>query len=313
MELYGSAADGSSNYDGAMIGCGAVAGYRRIASPWLDLAPPGAAPGTIGRIRTVYQYYCRNHPLPEEPQFDLWWGLDPESGPLDAIYSQTAQMLIDRANACTGFLLPPDQRSEEQRRNLANILNVIRIVPENLFQLWITDHSTSGLYDIANQIGGRNAFSNLGVVYQGSTDDNALNAGVARYGSDPDALAAFIDETDPTGNVTAPILTVHGIGDPQAIVENETIYRETFQNAGTAGYLFQTYLNMQGHCPAYSTSELQASMHALLTWIDTGVKPAQGDMAAYCEKYRAINGDQCRFAPDYQPGPWESRVYPRLP
>ncbi len=296
LELYGTAPDGSRNYDAALIGCGAVAGYRRIASGWLD-------------FRTVYQYYCRNLPLPEEPQYELWRGLHPDSGPLHEIVDKATQTARERANACTGFLLPAAQRSNEQRSNLANMLTVMR-TPESEFPTWVG--RCTNLYDIANRLGGRNALSNLGAVYQGSTDDDALNRGVTRYPSDPEARDALTTDAEATGNIGVPVLTLHGIGDDRAIVENESVYRETLENAGTADYLMQTYVKTQGHC-VFSKSEIQAVRDVLNAWLDTGRKPVQDDVVAACEKLRAANKDECRFDPQFQPKPWESRVYPRVP
>ncbi len=298
MELFGSAPDGSRNYDGAIIMCGPVAGIHRMAETWLD-------------FRTVYQYYCANQPLPEEPQYDLWYGIPPDSGPPDQINDQALQTAYDRGNACTGYLLPADQRSQQQQSNLANMLNVLR-TSESEFPFWL-GFGTTSLYDIAtNLLGGRNAFSNLGVTYQGSSDDVALNCGVNRYAYDPDARDADIADSEPTGKINAPIITLHGIQDDRVIVENEAEYRETLTTAGTADYLMQVYVNTQGHCN-YSTSEMQAVASVFFAWLDTGNKPAPDDLVSACEKYRAVNGDECRFDPAYQPNSWDSRVYPRIP
>jgi len=52
-ELYGG------NYDGTLLTSGVLAGGSRGYYFRLDL-------------RAVYQFYCNNHPLPEESQYPLW-------------------------------------------------------------------------------------------------------------------------------------------------------------------------------------------------------------------------------------------------
>src|SRR3546814_12499051 len=71
-------------------------------------------------LRAVYQYYCHNHPKPDEEQYPLWSGLAADS-------KMTRDELAARMKDCTGVGLPKDQRSAAQQQNLDNILNVIRI------------------------------------------------------------------------------------------------------------------------------------------------------------------------------------------
>lgn len=290
-EFYGVGPDGTRNYDGALPLCGLVAGTRRFGYLYLDL-------------RVVYQYYCQNHPRPSESPYDLYLGLAPGT-------TMTAQDLNARVNECTGVQLPAEQRTETQRRNLANILNVIRIPQGNL--LSHMSDATFALRDMVQaQLNGRNPFPNLDVTYSGSTDDGALNEGVRRYASDPDAVAWLSADSDPAGAVAAPLLTMHAVNDGIVFVENESAYRETFEKAGTSDYLFQTYTSAGGHC-GFTAPEFETVFHALLDWIDTGNRPSPADVVPACETYRALYGGQCRFNPDYQPNAYESRVPARTP
>jgi hypothetical protein len=72
---------------------------------------------------------------------------------------------------CTGVGHPA--RSQQQKQNLVNIIGVMGD-PENL----LVGHMQAGTLlfrDIVmNTAGGRNPFSNIGVRYQGSCDDVAL-------------------------------------------------------------------------------------------------------------------------------------------
>src|SRR3546814_7994775 len=76
-------------------------------------------------LRAVYQYYCHNHPKPDEEQYPLWSGLAADS-------KMTRDELAARMKDCTGVGLPKDQRSAAQQQNLDNILNVIRIPERTL-------------------------------------------------------------------------------------------------------------------------------------------------------------------------------------
>ena len=285
-ELYGD------NYDGTLLTSGVVGGGSRGYYFRLDL-------------RAVYQFYCNNHPTPEEQQYPLWMGLPPGS-------MLTAADLMRRANECTGYQLPPEQRTKQQSQNLANILNVIRI-PERTFYshlAWGTFHFQDLTQRFLGGIG--NPFPNQDVVYNGSTDDETLNAGVSRYVSDPGAVARLVDDSDLTGNIALPILSMHAIDDPTAFVEHESAYRETLEQAGTDDYLVQLFTDEHDHS-VLSFSEYATIIHALVSWIETGNKPQYDDILSSCEAFRETYLDLCYFMPGYQPAPFFSRVYPRQP
>jgi hypothetical protein len=292
-EQFGVAEDGSLNYDGSLPMCGPLAGGRRNYYGAFDL-------------RVVYQYYCQNLPRPDEPQYPLYLGLAPDD-------TLTPDQLASRVNECTGILLAPEQRTPAQVQNLANILGVTKIPASFL----ITDlsYATFAMRELVQvRAGGHNPVTNLGVFYTGSTDDDALNAGVYRAGSDPDGLAYIISAYDPTGAVPMPTLTMHTTGDGLVIVENERAYRETLEAAGTDGNLFQTISSpvSDGHC-AFSLAEFEGGFHSLLEWVQSGNPPTQQRVADLCEQYRPVVGGMCSFNPEYEVQPFESRVLPRDP
>jgi pimeloyl-ACP methyl ester carboxylesterase len=277
------------NFDGAIAGCGTVAGALASYYPLLDL-------------RVVYQFYCRNLPRPDERQYQLFFGLDPQS-------PHTADEVRTRINDCTGIALPAAQRSATQRQNLANILAVTRI--SEAFLLTNMEAATVLLRILVqDQLGGRNPLSNTGVQYSGSTDDAALNAGVARYTADAQAAASFSASDDPTGKVGIPVITIHAIDDGRAFVENEVAYRKKFEQANTLGRLYQTFTTAGGHCQ-FTTAESLAIYEALQTWIDTNTMPGSQQISTLCEKYRLKFGTSCRFNFTYQPPALETRMYAR--
>jgi hypothetical protein len=66
-------------------------------------------------------------------------------------------------------------------------------------------------------------FDNSTRVYTGSSDDAALNAGVARYTADPAAVSAM-NEFETGGNLQVPVVTLHTTGDPIVPFEQQSLY-----------------------------------------------------------------------------------------
>jgi hypothetical protein len=96
---------------------------------------------------------------------------------------------------------------------------------------------------IVPRSGGQPVFGNTDALYQGHPYAVALNAAVPRYAPDPKALARFSEDTDPTGRIPVPVLTVHGIHDPTAFVEMQHTFAQTMAAAGRADSLVQTFTN----------------------------------------------------------------------
>jgi hypothetical protein len=129
----------------------------------------------------------------------------------------TDKEVAERVNECTGVQLPPDKRTEAQQRNLTNITRVLRIPERSL--VGHMGWATVLFQDIAQRmLGGRSPFSNLGVKYAGSGDDEALNKAVGRFAADPRAVMEFTRDGDATGDIPVPVLTLHAIDDPTAFV-----------------------------------------------------------------------------------------------
>lgn len=289
IELYAVAPDGHRNYDGALLTSGMLAGGTDAYDFRADL-------------RAVYQYYCHNHPKPDEEQYPLWSGLAADS-------KMTHDELAARMKDCTGVGLPKDKRSAAQQQNLDNILNVIRIPERTLVShmAW----ATFLFRDLVQKrLDGRNPFTNEGVHYTGSTDDAALNAGVVRFRADPKAVAMLADDSDMTGNIAIPVVTMHAIDDPTAMVEQEAHYRAVVEKAGHGDLLVQAFTDEHVHSKLHD-AEYPAMLHALMQWITAGKKPTPAGIAASCAQYQAVYGGACAFRPDHHPAAFSTRVYPR--
>lgn len=288
-EMFTATADGKRPYDAVLLTSGVLAGGTRSYDFRTDL-------------RVVYQHLCHNHPRPTEPAYPLNIGL-----PAGA--SMTQADLQARVNECLGLDKPVAQRSAEQQRKVKLISDVIRIPASSIqgHMNWATFHFRDV---VQHRTGGASPFGNQGARYSGSGDDAALNAAVLRYRADPDAVARFAQDTDPTGRIPVPVLTVKGVDDPTAFVELDAAFRDTMVNAARGAGLVQTFTQHSGHSylsdPTYPTL-----MAALLRWTETGERPTPAAIAAQCPAMEARFGKGCAFLPDYQPAPLESRVAPR--
>ncbi|MEK8051206.1 hypothetical protein AACH10_13230 [Ideonella sp. DXS22W] len=278
-----------ARYDAVLLTSGVLAGGTRSYDFRLDL-------------RVVYQQLCANHPRPDEPAYPLWMGLPAGS-------TMTAADLAARARNCLGLGLPAAQRTPEQAQRLKTLVDVIRIPERSVLGHlnWATFHFA----DIAHQRSGdRPVFGNEGVRYSGSADDAALNAGVLRYRADPAAVRTFADDTDPTGAIDRPVITVHARQDPVAFVELSGEFGRTMARAGRADRLLQVYTDHAEHSyladPVYP-----ALLEALLDWAATGQRPREAALAARCEALRSRFAGDCRWLPGWQPPPLSQRVPPR--
>ncbi|RDG33472.1 hypothetical protein [Streptomyces corynorhini] len=287
VEMYG--AGGRGPYAGALLTNGVLGGGSRGYDYRVDL-------------RVVYQYYCRNLPRPTEPRYPLWEGLRADS-------TLTGAGLRARLQECTGYTSDPRDRTSLQQRNLDDILAVTR-VPERTLESHLR-FSVFTFRDIVhNRLGGRNPFGNRGVVYSGSHDDAALNAGVERFSADPSAARDLSWDSDITGDVSIPVLTLHAIDDPTAFVEHEAAYRASLRGAHRDRYLVQSFTRESEHS-GLSDAEYATSVAALDNWARTGRKPTPRSLAAACPAHDRRYGTGCFYQPDYLPGPYASRVAPR--
>ena len=288
-EMFQRAADGQRPYDAVLLTSGVLAGGTRSYDFRTDL-------------RVVYQYLCNNHPRPTEPAYPLNTGL-----PRDAAMTQGD--LQARLNECLALNKPAAERTPEQQRKVQTLVDVLRIPASSIqgHMNWATFHFRDV---VQHRTGGASPFGNMGVVYKGSPDDAALNAGVLRYKADPQAVARFAEDTDLTGRIPVPVLTVKGIDDPTAFVELDAQFKATMQQGGSGERLVQTFTRHNGHSylsdPTYPTL-----MAALLRWVDEGAKPTPEGVAQQCPANEAAFGKGCAFLPAYVPAPLSSRVYER--
>lgn len=272
-ELYALDVDGRANYDAVLTTNGVLTGGTR-------------AYGFRADLRAVYQYYCRNHPAPDEAQYPLWQGL-----PADARMSRDE--LRRRVNACTG-LDTPRQRTPEQAARLRDILAVTGIAESQLLAhlAWGTFHFRDL---VQKRLGGRNPFDNTATAYRGSHDDQALNAGIERFAADPQALARLGYDADLSGLIVVPTLTVHALHDPVVSFAAEAAYADIVRAAGRSHLLAQLATDESDHSRLRDATYLHA-LQALEAWLDSGTRPDAGAVQRACTAAAADPRD-CRFVP----------------
>lgn len=272
-ELYAFDAGGAKNYDGVLTTNGVLFGGTQ-------------AYGFRADLRAVYQFYCNNHPRPDEPQYPLWQGL-----PTGTTLPREA--LRARVDACTGIDTAPDQRTPEQSAHLADILAVIGVAERELVA-----HLNWGTYHFQDLVGrvleGRNPFDNTATAYRGSRDDTALNAGIARYTADPQAVARLAWDADLSGQIVLPMLTVHALGDPTVSHTAQAAYAATVARAGRSALLAQVTTDEHEHSRLRDATYATA-LAALNAWLDGGPTPDGQSLQARCLAL-AGDGDACSFA-----------------
>ena len=271
-ELYAGSAEAGWNYDGVLITNGVVSGGTR-------------AYGFRADLRAVYQYYCANHPAPDEPAYPLWQGLPLDSG-------MTRAELRRRIEACTGVDRPAARRTPEQAARLRDILAVTGVAEAQLVShmSWATF-----LFQdmVLLRLEGRNPFDNSTTVYSGSADDAALNAGVQRFAADPQGVALLAHDADLTGEIVRPTLTVHALHDPTVSADLEAVYAATVSAAGRSDWLVQAVTDESEHSKL-SDATYMTVLDALESWIDRGARPDPAAFQARCQTLWSEQGG-CLF------------------
>lgn len=270
-ELYALNLEGGRNYDGVLITNGVVSGGTRAYQ-------------FRAGLRAVYQFYCRNHPAPDEPTYPIWQGL-----PAGAEMTRTE--LRRRVEACTGLDKAPRDRTPAEARRLRDILAVTGVGEDQLVShlSW----ATFTFQDLVHlRLDGGNPFDNSAVVYRGSSDDEALNAGVERFNADPDAVARLAYDSDLSGLIVLPTLTLHALHDPTVSYRSEAIYTAIVRAAGRSHLLVQAATEENQHSKLAEGGYLTA-LAALERWIEDGQRPDPAGFQNAC--LTLARQAECRF------------------
>ncbi len=130
------------------------------------------------------------------------------------------------------------------------------------------------LKEIEQRAGG-NPFDNRNTIYEGTEDDNALNDGVVRYGSEARAEAYLERYYTPTGHLTRPMLAIHTTSDPLVPPWVTNMYSTLAARAESESFFVQQYVKHAGHC-AIQPGEIGKGFEELRQWTAVGKRPAPG-------------------------------------
>jgi pimeloyl-ACP methyl ester carboxylesterase len=228
-------------FDGALAGCGPTGDFRAQ----LDY---------IADFRVVFDYFFP--------------GLIPGS-PLDipeSVQEHWDQIYVPAIVLALGAR--PDAA-----RDLLRVTGVpvagddLRSIAEaSIGLLW---YNVFGTADAQARLGGQ-PFDNTQRVYAGSSDDSALNAGVARFAAEPEALAGLA-RFSTTGNLLVPLVNLHTTGDPIVPFRQASLYAAKVDQANQAARFTRIEVDRYGHC-AFEAGELLNAFAAL--WEQVGTPPA---------------------------------------
>ena len=139
-----------------------------------------------------------------------------------------------------------------------------------LLSLLITGDGMQGIQDKARG----NFYDNRFTVYSGSSDDVALNAGVARFEADPQAREYIGRYYDPTGSLgQTKVLHLHETRDPIVNMQlHVSAYHRVLEAAGETGQYVLRTKDQSNHC-GFTNEEVLASFDDLVEWVETGIAP----------------------------------------
>lgn len=146
-----------------------------------------------------------------------------------------------------------------------------------LFQSILTalGYNAVGTNDVLDRTHGHPPIDNMTTVYTGALPAGtlaAINAGIDRFATTPDALAYVDHHYEPTGALEIPMVTLHNMYDPTAPFFNETLLASAVSSAGRSDLLLQQSFARYGHC-TFSTAEMMSGFQALVQFVASGQKP----------------------------------------
>lgn len=115
-------------------------------------------------------------------------------------------------------------------------------------------------------------FENSTTVYTGSSDDDALNAGVDRFQATPSGRNYLETWSLPKGDLKLPVLTLHTTMDPIVPFFHEPAYADIVAAAGDSDQLVQRSIDRYGHC-AFTPGEQLTAFLDLVNWAENDVTP----------------------------------------
>jgi pimeloyl-ACP methyl ester carboxylesterase len=146
---------------------------------------------------------------------------------------------------------------------------------------------TFGSDGLVNGILTKNTLDTNRFVYQLDNDpaltaeEVALNASIQKLTAAPDANRLRTDGLrwvpKVNGEFKIPVVTIHTLGDMYVPFSMEQIYRARANAKGNGNWLVQRAIRAPSHCD-FTVAEQVDAFSAMVTWEQTGVKPAGDDV-----------------------------------
>ena len=100
-----------------------------------------------------------------------------------------------------------------------------------------------------------------------------FNAAAVRVRTNAALRQAFLAGNEITGRLQMPLLTLHTTGDGQVPIAQARLLRRRVAVAGRGRLLVQRVFRDPGHC-GFTSTEWEAALRALVSWVASGVPPA---------------------------------------
>jgi pimeloyl-ACP methyl ester carboxylesterase len=242
----------STQYDGTLSVCGVLGGGRMNADyvahfrVLFDHFYPGVLPGSLYHMPEGYLL------IPANPETGY-----PGSAAFNAV-----------AGAVAANPWPAMQMASMEEIGLSYHSGVELVTSF----LHVLGYQINGANALTERLNGHGFFDNETVRYTGSADDDALNAGVARYTADPAAEQYLERWWEPTGRISRPFVALHTSRDPLVPVRSADVFAATVAAAGASAYLYQETIQAFGHC-AFGPADIPLAFNSLVTWVRGGHKP----------------------------------------
>jgi pimeloyl-ACP methyl ester carboxylesterase len=246
LELY------PGSYDGALVLCAPIGGAHYQTK-------------YLGDFRVVFDYFFPSVFRDDFKAFEvpetafLNWG-DLNSGYVQKILSSIA-LNPDKASQLfkvTRVALDPGNLATSAAEASVNLLG----------------YSIFGTPDLIATASGI-PFDNRWTLYLGSNNDFALNRGVERVASDPEARAYLRHFYQPTGRLSRPLVSMHTTLDPLVPFNHEVIYYGLATLAGRRNFLTVLPVPSYGHCN-FQAAQVLGAFGLLVQQVNETASPELG-------------------------------------
>jgi len=221
-------------YTGGLAMCGPIGNFNQQINYW-------------GDFRVLYDYFfpASQFPLAQIPNSPVDIN-EPLVWPNWPTMTLTIAQAV-AANPATQQLLSTSRAPIDVADPLSVVSTTVGILAYNVFA------TNEGQVELGGQ-----PYDNRSKWYTGSTNDAALNAGVARFRADRAASVEIARYYQTSGKLKSPLVTLHDTGDPIVPYWHETLYTVKTVMTGSLFKRINIPIVRYGHCNFKSSEALAA-------------------------------------------------------